>query len=46
MLRVTSAIGLDPEKVKLLSLGLYIAPEMVLVEEKHGYRLPVLLHQV
>lgn len=46
VLRVTSAIGLDPEKVKLLSLGLYIATEMVLVEEKHGYRLPVLLHQV
>lgn len=45
VLKIVQELGIDIEKAKLLSLGLYVATEMVLVEEKGKSRLPILLYQ-
>ncbi len=45
VLEVVKNLGIDTEKAKLLSLGLYVATEMVLVEDKGKQRLPILVHQ-
>ncbi len=45
ILKVAQELGIDPEKAKLLSLGLYVATEMVLVEDKGKPRLPILVRQ-
>lgn len=37
-------LGMDVDKAKLLSLGLYVATEKVLVEEKRGYSIPILVN--
>jgi len=39
------SLGLDEQKSLLLSLGLYVATEMVLVEDKGRDRLPIIIHQ-
>lgn len=38
-------LGINVEEATLLTLGLYVATEMVLVEEKRGVRLPILINQ-
>jgi len=38
-------LGIDVNDATLLTLGLYVATEMVLVEEKRGVRLPILINQ-
>lgn len=38
-------LGIDVEDTTLLTLGLYVATEMVLVENKRGVRLPILINQ-
>jgi hypothetical protein len=38
-------LGIDVEEASLLTLGLYVATEMVLVENKRGIRLPILINQ-
>lgn len=38
-------LGIDVEETTLLTLGLYVATEMVLVENKRGIRLPILINQ-
>lgn len=45
VLEVAKKLGIDLEKAKLLSLGLYVATEMVLVEEKGKSRLSILVYQ-
>ncbi len=45
VLKVAQELGIDIEKAKLLSLGLYVATEMVLVEGKGKQRLPILIHR-
>lgn len=42
---VSEKLGLNVNQVKLLSLGLYTATEMVLVEGKGKPRLPILINQ-
>jgi hypothetical protein len=37
-------IGIDKDDAMLLSLGLYVATEMILVEEKRGIRLPIIIN--
>lgn len=37
-------LGIDVAKAKLLSLGLYVATEKVLVEQKRGYAIPILVN--
>lgn len=36
--------GLNKDQAMLAALGLYVATEMVLVEDKKNYRLPVIIH--
>ena len=43
VLRVARDLGIEEERAKLLSLGLYLATEIVLVEERGKSRLPILL---
>ena len=38
-------LGINVEDTTLLTLGLYVATEMVLVEDKRGKRLPILINQ-
>lgn len=38
-------LGIDVNEATLLTLGLYVATEMVLVEEKRGIRLPILINK-
>jgi len=38
-------LGIDVNDATLLTLGLYVATEMVLVEERRGVRLPILINQ-
>lgn len=45
VLDVAEKLGMDDNMTKFLSLGLYVATEMVLVEEKRGYRLPIIVRQ-
>ncbi len=42
---IADKMGWDVEKAKLLSLGLYVATEMVLVEKKGKTRLPILVRK-
>ncbi len=37
-------LELEKERAMLATLGLYVATEMVLVEDKKNYRLPVIIH--
>lgn len=41
---MAQSLGMDKDEVTLLSLGLYVATEMVLVEQKRGYRIPVIVN--
>jgi hypothetical protein len=43
--QVAQDLGWEVERAKLLTLGLYVATEMVLVEQKGKPRLPVLLRE-
>lgn len=43
VLKQAAELGIDETKAKLLSLGLYVATEKVLVEEKRGIRLPIIV---
>lgn len=45
LMQQVEALKIDQEQAKLLALGLYLATEMVLVEDKRGIRLPVLVNQ-
>lgn len=38
-------LGINVEEATLLTLGLYVATEMVLVENKRGVRLPILINE-
>ena len=38
------SLGMDVSKAKLLSLGLYVATERVLVEDKRGYAVPIIVN--
>lgn len=44
VLKQAAELKMDEEFVKLAALGLYVATEMVLVEDKKQVRLPVLVH--
>lgn len=44
VLKQADELKMDAEFVKLAALGLYVATEMVLVEEKKQIRLPILVH--
>jgi len=37
-------LGMDVDRAKLLSLGLYVATEKVLVEDKRGYSIPIIVN--
>ncbi len=39
------AIGIDEQQAMLLSLGLYVATEKVLVEDKRGYSIPIIVNK-
>lgn len=39
------ALNINVAQARLLTLGLYVATEMVLVEDSQGERLPILIHQ-
>lgn len=45
VLKQANELGLDETKAKLLSLGLYVATEKVLVEKQRGIRLPIIVRQ-
>lgn len=43
VLKQANELGLDETKAKLLSLGLYVATEKVLVEKQKGIKLPIIV---
>ena len=45
VLQVAKGLDIDVSQAKILSLGLYVATEMVLVEEKGKPRLPILINE-
>jgi hypothetical protein len=44
VLEQAKELGIDQTEAKLLSLGLYVATEMILVEDKRGVRLPIVVN--
>lgn len=44
VLDMGKVLGLDMVKTMLLTLGLYVATEMVLVEQKRGYGIPIIVN--
>ena len=45
VLEQAKELGIEETKAKLLSLGLYVATEKVLVEDKRGIKLPIIIKQ-
>lgn len=44
VLEQAKEIGIDETEAELLSLSLYVATEMILVEDKRGIRLPIIIN--